>query len=304
VSYAFTPRTVDGYTYGLNTGMVGLGANNARAQIDNVAVQVLPPTYTMQESENFSDGKANLLTADQVGQWVITGGRDVGTPASAGFAASNFSLQLSTSALLQIDTTVKPGTSGTSAGVVFDYYDANNFKFAAIVAGSNQVVIGHHTKSGWIIDASASRTIAAGTDYSLSVTLKGTTVSVSVNGQSMLGFVFNAAVVDAQAGLFTRDGSSSFASYAVKTDDVKFAATVLPKAAMGESAASSLASSDVDDANLTSSMDGQIAALSMTASSLLRSSVSGNSGFEGADLFSNPWSSFWRDRLNLRARNK
>ena len=95
LSFAFNPRVIDGYSYALNTGMVGIGANNSRAQIDNVAVQVLPPTFTLQETETFADGVANLLTGSQVGQWTVASGRDTGTPAVAtGFAASNFDLQL------------------------------------------------------------------------------------------------------------------------------------------------------------------------------------------------------------------
>jgi hypothetical protein len=154
LSFAFTPRVIDGYSYDLNTGMVGIGGNKSRAQIDNGAVRA--------------------------------------------------------------------GAAGNTAGIVFDYYDSNNFKFAGVIAGSSQVVIGHHTQGGWVIDATISRSILPGVDYNLSVSLKGTTASVSVNGQAAVGHVFNAAVTDAQAGLFTRGGDGSFGGYTIKTDDRKF----------------------------------------------------------------------------------
>ena len=141
---------------------------------------------------------------------------------SAGFAASNFNLGLGANALLTIDTTLRIGANGGSGGVIFDYYDQNDFKFVSVVAGTNQIVIGHHIKNSWVVDAVVAKNIALNTDYTLSVSLQGTTVSVSLNSQAALGFVYNASVTDGQAGLFTRDGSASFVGYTVKTDDPKF----------------------------------------------------------------------------------
>ena len=91
------------------------------------------------------------------------------------------------------------------------------------------MVIGHHTKSGWTIDATVTSTITANTDYTLALTLKGTTVSVLLNpttnalGQQVataaLGFVFNSVITDGQAGLFTRGGASTFLRYTITSDD-------------------------------------------------------------------------------------
>ena len=64
------------------------------------------------------------------------------------------------------------------------------------------------------------RNIGVGADYQLEVTLKGTTVSVSIDGQAVLGHVFNAVVVDGDFGLITRDAASSFESVTVRTDDL------------------------------------------------------------------------------------
>jgi hypothetical protein len=71
-------------------------------------------------------------------------------------------------------------------------------------------------------------TIEAGIDYDLAVSLKGTTVSVSVresgqqNWKAMVSHVFNAVVVDGSFGLLSKDGSSSFDTLTVKTDDPAF----------------------------------------------------------------------------------
>jgi subtilisin-like proprotein convertase family protein len=215
---------IDGVSYGLNTGMVGIGADNAKARIDNVAVQILPPTITLNTTDDFGDGVADRFTASNVGAWQIVAGRDVGTPVGiAGTpAVSTFDLKLQTASLLQVDTTLSTQSFG---GLVFDYYAADNFKFAAIIAGQNQVVLGHYTKRGWTIDAAVTRTITAGVDYQLGISLKGTTASVSLNGQSAVGFVYNAAVVDGQAGFLSRDGSSSFDVVTIKTNDPAYTPT-------------------------------------------------------------------------------
>ena len=89
-------------------------------------------------------------------------------------------------------------TFSTSAmgGLVFDYYDEDNFKFAAIIAGASQVVIGHHTSRGWFMDAISTRKITPGTDYRLGVSLRGSTVSVTLDGQAVVGTAYNSVVVD------------------------------------------------------------------------------------------------------------
>jgi hypothetical protein len=43
--------------------------------------------------------------------------------------------------------------------------------FTAVVAGTNQVVLGHRNPAGWFVDAVSTQTIAAGTDYTLLVAM-------------------------------------------------------------------------------------------------------------------------------------
>ena len=70
---------IDGVAYGLNKGMVGVGSDNSRGVFDNVAVQVLPPQLTLDHTEDFDDGVANLFTGDQTGTWAVSAGRYDGT---------------------------------------------------------------------------------------------------------------------------------------------------------------------------------------------------------------------------------
>ena len=115
------------------------------------------------------------------------------------------------------------------AGFVFDRYGDEGFKFAAIDAASDELIIGHYTqKSGWVKDAVFNTMIDAGTDYELGVELQGTTVSAKLNEaegggfKAMLGYAFNAAVVDGNFGLLATDGVASFDEVNVRTNDDAF----------------------------------------------------------------------------------
>ncbi len=65
LSYAFTPRQdADGFTYSIRDGMVGLGGDNARARIDNVRVQIIPPAITYSANDAFTGTAPTLLTGN------------------------------------------------------------------------------------------------------------------------------------------------------------------------------------------------------------------------------------------------
>lgn len=242
ITQTYQARIVDGYSYGLNWGMVGVGSDNSRGKFDNIAVQVLPPQLTLSETESFDDGAADRFVGETTGIWQVQvaggNGRYVGAP-SAG-AAEAYSLAdlglvagLETGSYLELATRISTQALG---GVIFDQYDSANYKFAAIDAASGNVVIGHRSaKGGWTIDASVAKGIQAGTDYDLTVAVKGSTVSVYLNGQVVLGHAFNAVAVDGAFGLLTRAGSSSFDSVGIKTDDPAFESPETPLMAASSS---------------------------------------------------------------------
>src|SRR5262249_48241273 len=122
------------------------------------------------------------------------------------------------------------------AGFVFDRYGDGDFKFAAIDVATKQVMIGHRTSRGWYIDAAVSNpALSATTDYTLGVSLRGTTGTVTPNGQAAVGFTFNGVTVDGRFGLLAKGASASFDSITVKTDDPSVPATqtVAPPAGAG-----------------------------------------------------------------------
>lgn len=143
-SHVYAPRVDSfGIRYGLNAGFVGLGAENAKAAIDNVRVQVLPPRITLQETETFSDGIADRFTQDTVGEWQVAGGYYYGTPSvGEARATTAVTLAIRSAYLLRLQTTLN---TDAVAGVFFDQYSQEDFKFVVLSAETNQVIVGHHT---------------------------------------------------------------------------------------------------------------------------------------------------------------
>jgi VCBS repeat-containing protein len=207
-----------GVTHGLNRGMVGLGAENSAARIDNVAVQILPPQLTVEETESFDDGAADRFTGLTTGSWTIIDQRFVGRPAAGESRAfANFDLTIGASYLVKVGATFN---TGTLAGVVFDQYAPDDFKFAAISIRTGEVILGHYTaRGGFKVDASSARTLVAGQDYTLEVTLKNNTASVALDGAAVLGFAYNAVTTDGGFGLFAEDGAASYDTVTVASDD-------------------------------------------------------------------------------------
>jgi len=255
-SHTFAPRVdADGYVYGLNSGMVGLGSDNSRGTFDNMAVMVLPPEITFEGTEEFPETDNQISFESNSGQWESDNGRYDGTPVNGDPAVSLIDLAgldsgsgLQVSSILGIKTTLN---TTQTAGVLFDHYGADNFKFAGVNAESNQLIIGHYTpKSGWVEDAVFNTSIDAGEDYELEISLKGSTVNASLrqadsdplNYQAMVGYVFNAVTVDGDFGLFARYGTGSFDEVTIKTDDPAF---LLPEYLM----AASLPTNPVSDEN-------------------------------------------------------
>ena len=128
---------------------------------------------------------------------------------------------------LQVTTKVRAGAGGV-AGLVFDGYAATDYKFAGIDVAGQRVVIGHwDPRRGWVVDASYATPLAAGTTYTLAIDLKGTSVSVTLNGAFMVSTGFNAGVVDGRFGLMARSGTATFTSVQVRTDDPSLGAAMV-----------------------------------------------------------------------------
>jgi hypothetical protein len=223
-SYAFQPRMIDGLASNLNWGYVGFGSENARGYLDNIQVRVLERPFTLQTSDDFSDGVANLFNGGQTGQWQVAGGRYDGALSGGDHAMSLIDLGLpkglEANSRMELAATLRPGAS---AGFVFDLYSATDFKYVLVDAAADRLVIGYRSNKGWGTVATFAKVFDTTRDYDLLVSLAGTTVSVQVDGAALVAGVFNAVVVDGKFGTMTKGGSASFDRFTLRTSDSRFA---------------------------------------------------------------------------------
>jgi Ca2+-binding RTX toxin-like protein len=223
LTYTFAPRVdADGFTYGLNAGMVGVGAENSFGRFDNVAAQVLPRRITFDKTDDFTPGSINLFGGFTSGDWQVIDGRYVAAQAPGGepvMSLVDLGLDsgLNQSAVLRLRAAFRTERFG---GLAFDQYSSRDYKFVALLPATDQVVLGHGTRrGGLVIDAAASRPLDTGVDYELEILLKGTSASVYLNGQVVLSRSYNALLVDGGFGLLSGEGVSSFDRLTVQTDD-------------------------------------------------------------------------------------
>jgi Ca2+-binding RTX toxin-like protein len=221
-THVFDPRVDEfGYSYGLNTGMVGIGATSSKARIDNLKVQVLPPEITLEETEDFSDGVAQRQVP-VTGNWSIVGSGNQayyrGAPETGDDPAfTGTDLVIGSNHLLQLEADI---SSSAQAGFIFDRYGSQRFKFVTLSAATGEVLVGYHTaRTGFVIEAAVDKGVTAGTVHNLGVTLKGATVSVQLDGQLALSHAYNAVTVDGDYGLLSVGAPGSFDNLVIGTDD-------------------------------------------------------------------------------------
>jgi len=218
---AFLSLALPGAPFG-NT-VLDRGENDCLDDFDFIKF-ACPAGLSFQDTETFTDGVANLFTAAQSGIWSVVAGRYNAAPAAAGGSAmSVMDLGLNSNqsmSLLELSTKVNVQGKG---GYIFDYYGPDYFKFAAIDAPADKVLIGHYSAAeGWVIDASASRSIAAGYDYAMGLSLVGNLASVTLNGVEVLGHAYGAVAMHGKVGLYVNGGAGSFDNVTVKSNDPAF----------------------------------------------------------------------------------
>jgi hypothetical protein len=223
-SYAFAPRMIDGVPSNLNWGYVGFGSENAKGKLDNIQVKVLERPFTLQTTETFDDGTADLFTGLENGSWQIAAGRfDGALVPGVDPALSLIDLGLEkgiqANARTELTATFR---AGASAGIVFDLYSTSDFKFVLLDTNLDRVVIGHKAHGSWTIDASAPLVLNPGQDYRLLISLAASTVSVMVDDRAVVGHAFNAVVVDGAFGTMTHGGNANFDEFTIKTSDSRF----------------------------------------------------------------------------------
>jgi len=214
----------------LKDGYLGLGTDNATARFDDWQVQKLPPTLTFQIPVDFSSPDP---FEEMQGTWTSINDQYVGYGDQT--AISTWTLDVALWSLLEYQAVINTDSLG---GLVFDYYSSNDFKFAGIDTATGEVVIGHYTDKGFVINASADWAIEPGTEYTLGISMLGSSVSVMLDGEAVVGHVFNSLLTDGSLGLFSEGGTTVFDDVVAQGDDPAYAdnlmASVAPSAISGE----------------------------------------------------------------------
>jgi hypothetical protein len=137
---------------------------------------------------------------------------------------------LAAASYVELEANVQTDAAG---GIFFDRYADDRFKFVVLDAVADQVLVGHQEpRKGWVVDVAIDHTLNSGEDYDVKLTLKGSSVSVMVDGQMVTSHGYNAPIVDGDIGLVTRGGESTFDSFNLGTNDPAFEAPVAAAAAM------------------------------------------------------------------------
>jgi hypothetical protein len=161
--------------------------------------------------------------------------------------------------------------TAASAGFVFDFYSPDDFKFVLADTAADRVVVGHFVRGAWSIDASAPLVLNAGQNHKLLVSLAASTVSVMVDDRAVVGYAFNAVVVDGAFGTMTRGGAASFDGFTLKTSDSRFSDPA-PASLLAATAATTAAPAD---GNVTQAqLDPIVAAAVARWSALLGADIS------------------------------
>ncbi|HVC56950.1 MAG TPA: hypothetical protein VND95_13400, partial [Stellaceae bacterium] len=237
IGYTFPWNVVNGVNLGVGHGIVGLGANNSTSTFSDLVIQQPVPPTSFTYTETFTGGTAKYFDAPSSGTWAMASGSDTGTASTAqgapsggaaiqlidigealGLPAGTVSLQAG--ATLDLKATLQ--TAGR-AGIVYAYDNAGYYKFAALLADKQQVVLGHYTsKSGFVFDATVGYTITNGKNYTIEINANGNTVILSVNGNPLLSYAYNSVVTGGQFGIAVLSGHATFSQTSVFTDDSNF----------------------------------------------------------------------------------
>ncbi|KAA5541791.1 hypothetical protein FYK55_16405 [Roseiconus nitratireducens] len=220
-THAFEPSVQDGYSFGLNWGLIGVGSDQSQGTFDNLAVQVLPPSIVWDQADGFDDGSARLLVGPSTGNWLLIGGALTGTADNDATAIRtvDFGLQqgIQSDAYVEVSASVATEAVG---GLLFDQYAEDDFKYASLDPSTQQLFLGHVTpRRGIVADQVVPVSLAPGQPSDIKLVIKGTTVSVLVNDQLVTSHVYNSALTDGSLGVFSQSGQTTFDDFRIRTDD-------------------------------------------------------------------------------------
>ncbi|HEX5279640.1 MAG TPA: hypothetical protein VFW28_06150 [Micropepsaceae bacterium] len=212
-----------GVTHMINDGLVGLGSSGSSAQFGTLTVQAPPSANTLNTTVTTSKltggAKRGVFTVD-------TASLLNAAPDSGGVAIDLINDPVAPGYALTLSVNMKTQGQG---GFVFDYQGTDYFKYVTLNADTGQVVIGHHTPAGYFTDAGYSTPISSTSTYSLSVSVKGGQVTVTLGTATVLTYHYNATVTDGGYGVISLKGATSgqsrFGTVTVTANDPRYLGT-------------------------------------------------------------------------------
>ena len=169
--------------------------------------------------ETFDDDNADFFQSVS-GTWTINAAnRYKGTPVVDQNAVSLVQRIDPLPAAVELKATIKAkDVSGFSQNglLVYDYQNADNFKFAGFFVGLGEWRIGRWFNGAVEVKARVDDTIAVETDYDVEVQLRDRKTTLLVGGVEKLSFEFGGSVVDGDVGVGTRNAVAVFDDFVVR----------------------------------------------------------------------------------------
>ncbi|MGM1053714.1 MAG: hypothetical protein ACQEXO_15205, partial [Pseudomonadota bacterium] len=218
-----------GHAFGtdlLSDGYLALGSDNSTSQFANYQVQSLPPLTTYEATWGF-DGATHGLE-ETVGAWLLEEGWLRGS-ATAEPAMLFGSLPLGVAPYAALELEARLIAEGRS-GFVYDYHDADDYKFALLDVEVGQLLMGYVAGKAAQISATLDVTLAEGEAYDLKLTLTGGQVlaTLEVAGAEgeptmQLAHVYYSQLNAGGWGLMVDANSGGeFAHFMARTNDVAY----------------------------------------------------------------------------------
>jgi hypothetical protein len=234
LSYVFNPALNEpgdpysGYVDPLSDGYLGLGSVESVVGTTEFRVQVPTPPITLTVTDTF-EGSTNLLAGS--GLWQLDAGGFEGLALGASPAVATVPFDIAPAALLELETAFATSAIG---GVAFDVYGSERFKFIVVSAATGELLIGHFTSAGWVVDEAVLLDLGGIVPLTLRVALLGNVATVWFDETKVAIQSFNSLLNDGDVGLIARSGEASFEFLTMRTDDPALRGSGLPDASIGD----------------------------------------------------------------------
>ena len=172
--------------------------------------------------DDFDDGEAQDFTAVS-GAWTVENAQYHTTPEKGSNAISVINLGEALPENVEFGATINSLKSGgywTNSMVVFDYHNENDFKFAGTFVGNKIWTIGEYKNGGFSRLVETRASIAANTDYALTLLLdENNLATLKIGGEQMATYQFGDDITEGKLGLGTFNAKARYDDVYLKEID-------------------------------------------------------------------------------------